>query len=422
MRHILTILKWEISKIMSSWQKTLAIFLIPAAVLVGAITLFPKLLNYLSTGSTGNQKVVVVNAPDSFMQFDGRKDDLYNYVYMTDGEFDSEYGRNGQDTPAYDYVRDGKIIVTFGTMSDKPFDESVRNRYKTLIETGEDVYSGDAFLDVLYNAEQFTTQLKGEQFIADILSPYQAYLADTVMSEFGGYQSDAISVDDFNPITKILDNRAVANNQASRVIPGIMMILIYYCVYSLALDMIAMEKNRGFLNKLIMTPVSPYKLLAGKALAINILVTGSSLLTFFLLFVSSWLNRSNDAGSLLPFGLFLMPDQLIYMILSIPFCVFVLTGFCFLVAISLDKFEDVTANLQLVLLLLLIGFFIGMFVYWSPIGLEYVIPVHNTIALMKDILMSEVTPLGAFVVMTENFTVGFFLMRRCASKLNGGLR
>ena len=107
---------------MSSWQKTLAIFLIPAAVLVGAITLFPKLLNYLSTGSTGNQKVVVVNAPDSFMQFDGRKDDLYNYIYMTDGEFDSEYGRNGQDTPAYDYVRDGKIIVTFGTMSDKPFD------------------------------------------------------------------------------------------------------------------------------------------------------------------------------------------------------------------------------------------------------------------------------------------------------------
>ena len=110
------------------------------------------------------------------------------------------------------------------------------------------------------------------------------------------------------------------------------------------------------------------------------------------------------------------------MILSIPFCVFVLTGFCFLVAISLDKFEDVTANLQLVLLLLLIGFFIGMFVYWSPIGLEYVIPVHNTIALMKALVMSDVTPLGAFVVMTANFTVGFFLMRRCASKLNGGLR
>ena len=70
-------------------------------------------------------------------------------------------------------------------------------------------------------------------------------------------------------------------------------------------------KNRGFLSKLVMTPVPPSKLLAGKALAINILVTGSSLVTFFFLFLSSWLNRSNDVGSLLPFGLLLMPDQLI---------------------------------------------------------------------------------------------------------------
>lgn len=421
MRHILTILRWEISKIMSSWQKTLAIFLIPAAVLVGAITLFPKLLNYLSTGSAGNQKVVILNAPDSFMQFDGRKEDLYNYVYMTDQEFDALYSSEG-DIPAYEYVSDSKIVVVFGTMSDMPFDESVRLRYKTLMETGEDKISGDAFIDVLYNSEQFTSEIKGAQFYDDVMQPYQAYVKDLMLSEYDEYQNSSISVDDFNPITKILDHRTEANSQASRVIPGIMMILIYYCVYSLSLDMIAMEKNRGFLNKLIMTPVPAYKILAGKALAINILVTGSSFLTFLLLFISSWLNRSNDAGSLLPFGLLLMPDQLIYMLLSIPFCVFVLTGFCFLVAINLRKFEDVTANLQIVLLILLIGFFIGMFIYWSPIGLEYVIPVHNTIVLIKDILMSRVTPFGTFIVISENFTIGFFLMRRCAQKLNGGLK
>ena len=421
MRHILTILRWEISKILSSWQKTLAIFLIPAAVLVGAITLFPKLLNYLSTGSAGNQKVIVINAPDSFRQFDGRKDDLYNYTYLSEEEFDGLYGKP-EDTPAYDYVKDGQIILEFYTLSGLPFDESVKQRYEVFMTTGEDLISNDALLDVIYNAEQFTTMTKGQQFYDDVVASYQSYLADLMLSEYEGYDNDSVSVDEFNPITTILDHRATANTQASRVIPGIMMIMIYYCVYSLTLDMIAMEKNRGFLNKLIMTPVPAYKLLAGKALAINILVTGSSLLTFFLLFLSSWLNRSNDVGSLLPFGLFLMPSQLLYMIVSIPFCVFVLTGFCFLVAISLEKFEDTTANLQMVLLLLLIGFFIGMFVSWSPIGLEYIIPVHNTIALMRDILMSEVSLLGTVVVISENFTIGFFLMMRCSYKLTGGLK
>ena len=67
MRYAFIILKWEIQKILSSWKKTMAVFLIPAAVMVFAINLFPKLLTYLSTGSLGSQRVIVIDAPESFM-------------------------------------------------------------------------------------------------------------------------------------------------------------------------------------------------------------------------------------------------------------------------------------------------------------------------------------------------------------------
>ena len=418
MRHIITILRWEISKVLSSWQKTLAIFLIPAAVMVGAISLFPKLLNYLSTGSAGNQKVIVVDAPKSFIDYDGKKDDLYNYVYSTMDEIEDEPGSGDE----YELVKNGDIILVFHTKSGMDFDESVIKRYEYMIADITDDPGEDAVVTVLYNNEQFTMATKGMQFYSDVVATYQAYMKDFAISQFEGYQYTSLKVDEFNPITSILDHRASANTQAARVIPGIMMILIYYCVYSLTLDMIAMEKNRGFLNKLIMTPVSARTLLAGKAMAINILVTGSSLVTFFLLFLSSWLNRSNEAGSLLPFGLLLMPDQLLYLVICVPFCVFVLTGFCFLVAINLEKVEDTTANLQMVLLLLVIGFFIGMFVYWSPIAMEYVIPVHNTIALIRSILLSEVSLTATIVVIVENSVIGLLLLRRCAGKLSGGLK
>lgn len=408
MRHIITVLKWEISKILSSWQKTLAIFLIPAAVMVGAISLFPKLLNYLTTGSFGSARVIVLNAPDSFREFDGKMDDLFSYQYS-----------DGISGSGYDTVKNGDLILEFTTGSGVPFDEAVKKKYVDLYENGVNS-EPDAFMTVSYDSAKITSVSKATQLLNDVGNSYLSYLKDKYCSGYESYSEGSFTVDDFNPITKILDHRSQANTQASRVIPGIMMVLMYYCVYSLTLDMIAMEKNRGFLSKLIMTPVHPRKLLAGKALAVNILVTGSSLVTFFFLFLSSWLNRSNDVGSLLPFGLLLMPDQLLYLIVSIPACVFVLTAFCFIVALTLDKFEDTTANLQMVLLLLVIGFFIRMFVYWAPIGLEYAIPVHNTIVLIRDILMSEVSLFGVIFVIIENTVIGLIVMSKCAKRISGG--
>lgn len=415
MRHALTILKWEIQKILSSWQKTLAVFLVPAAVLVAAINVFPKLLNYLSTGSVGSQKIIVVDAPESFMEFDGRMEDLYNYTYMESGGVSvvDDYEE------AFAMVKNGTIVVVFGTPSGTSFDEAAAEKYRLFYEEGIDEPTEAAIL-VTYNNEQLIAGAKADQFTADVLDNYIGYLNDRYSSELTGNEASTFLTDDFNPITLILDNRSVANNQASRVIPGIMTILMFYCVYSLTCDMVAMEKNRGFLNKLIMTPVSAKTILWGKALAINILVTGSSLVTFLFLFISSWLNRSNDAGSLLPFGLMLMPDQLIYMILAIPSAVLVMTAFCFLVAIELEKFEDTVANLQFILLLFLIGFFIQMFIYWDPFFLEYIIPGHNIIALLKATLMSKINIAGFLAVVGVNTWLGVRLMNKCANNLLNG--
>ena len=413
MRHAIIILKWEIQKILTSWQKTLAVFLVPAAVMVGAINLFPKLLTYLTTGSLGSQKVIVVNAPDSFMSFDGKQEDLLNYSYMTMEEW-QRAAPNEEE--AYKIVKGGSMILVFTSPNNMTFDDAIREKNKIFYETGRDK-EGAAKVYIVYNAEMFTAESKMLQFSEDVVNPYISYANDLIGSEYTQYSASSVSTDDFNPITYILDNRSTANTQASRIIPAIMVILMYYCCYSLACDMIAMEKNRGFLSKLVMTPVSPKMILWGKAMAVNVLVTGSSIMTFLFLFLSSWVNRSNDAGTLLPFGLMLMPDQLLYMLLAIPATVLVMTAFCFLVSLDLEKFDDTVANLQLVLLLLLIGLFIQMFIFWSPSFIEYVIPVHNTIVLLRDILMSEVNIVKFLAVLITNLGLGLYVMDKCTKKL-----
>lgn len=422
MRYALIILKWEIQKILSSWKKTMAIFLVPAAVMVFAINLFPKLLNYLSTGSLGAQKVIVLDAPESFKDYSGKKDDLYKYSYMSIYDILPE-GTELIDADLtgtlYPILKDGTLVVMFCAPDGKDFDDVVREGYRRIYVDGvEDL--PEAAVDVFFDDGKFLTETKAEQYMVDVLDPYKVSRQDHYFEEFVGETVETFTVDEYNPITFILNNRSVANFAAAHVIPGIMTILMYYCAYSLACDMIAMEKNRGFLNKLVMTPASPKAIIWGKALAVNILVTGSSLITFLFLFLSSWLNRSNEAGSLLPFGLMLMPDQLLYMILAIPSCTLVMTAFCFLVALELEKFEDAVANMQFILLILLVGFFIQMFYYFDPVFTEFLIPGHNFIVLMKMIIQSDVNIFQFIAVVSVNVGLGIFLINRCAKMLTGG--
>ena len=396
----------------------MAVFLIPAAVMVFAINLFPKLLNYLSTGSLGAQKVIVIDAPQSFMDFPGKKQDLYKYEFVTSADLIEQFQELSEDV-GYRLVKDGTLVVAFGGAEDVDFDATVKEGYRKIFQENK-IQNDLVNCYVFFDQEKFLTEAKADQYTVDVLDTYKNYLHDMYFEEFVGKTVETFTVDEYNPITFILNNRSVANTAAAHVIPGIMAILMYYCSYSLACDMIAMEKNRGFLNKLVMTPASPKAILWGKALAVNLLVTGSSLITFLFLFLSSWLNRSNDAGSLLPFGLMLMPDQLIYMILAIPAVTLVMTAFCFLVALELEKFEDAVANLQFVLLLLLVGFFIQMFYYWDPVYIEFLIPAHNFIVLLKQIILSEVTIFQFITVVAVDVLLGVFMLRRCARMLEGG--
>ena len=153
--------------------------------------------------------------------------------------------------------------------------------------------------------------------------------------------------------------------------------------------MFASERERGFMAKLIMTPVPRKQIYMGKILAITSIVSFTSLLTLGLLFLSSWLNRSNDAMSLLPFGMFLTPSELLIVLLTIPITVLLMTAVCVSTVFSLKNMEDITVNLQLPLIYFLGDFFLQLFRGTRPTTLEYFIPVHNSMELISETFMAQ---------------------------------
>lgn len=415
MKKAYVIFRWELNKIFSNWHKTVTLFLLPAVLMMLALNIFPLLINYMSTGSFSKKPIVLVGAPDSFKDYINETADanVYSYSYMTYKELSAVFSEEGK---LKNILKGGTVICYFAGDNEKiSFDEAVSNYYQELIK-GNGEAKSTAVIYVGFDRNSLTGMLRAQQFRQGVLDSYQSSLIDKLGGEYASIGSNLFSTDSFNPVTKLMDNRSPADTSAARIVPGMLLIMMYYCVYSLSSDMFASERERGFWSKLIMTPVSSVHVFAGKIMAVLVIVSGAAYLTALLLFLSSWFNTSNDAMSLLPFGMMLTPAELAIVALTIPFTVFIMTAACISTIFSLKKIQDITVNLQLPLIFFLGDFFMQMFRGTRPMTLEYFIPMHNSLALMSETYQAQEKLWHVIVVFAVNTAVALIAMRAVYKK------
>ncbi len=423
MRHTLTIFKWEMRKIISNWRRTLVVFLMPAVLLLIALNVFPLLINYLSTGSLQSHPILVVDAPASFQEYakNSAKSAIYDYTFMTAAELD-EYAEYDEEV-LQQKLRKGVILVLFYAKDengkDADFDENVR-RYYSHVAMEEDPGDMQNEMIVGFDEGSFTNYTQAQQFLLNIEAEYKDHLFQNfgqAYKEKGG--GNRFETDAFNPYTFVLKNRANANLGAARTIPGVMILLMYYCVYSLAGEILAASRQSGFLTKVYLTPIPEVSLLTGKMLTVVTVSSISAILTYLLLFFSSWLNHSNSAFSLLPFGMFLTPMQLLYCFLTILVTSFVMCALCFGIVFKIRRMEDVLLNLQIPLALLVFEFFGQMFRPSASIGMEFLIPIHNAIMLIRDIFLGKFQMGNFLITILINGLLTVILMALCIKNTDG---
>lgn len=409
MRKTIVIIKWELKKIITNWRKALTVFLLPAVLMLIALNLFPALLNYVSTGSFGKKPIVTINAPRSFKRF--VESDSYDLPYTFEF-FDSDDYDNDE---IHQLIRKGRLVVVF----DDGHDHEIKRYYKILLK-GEEIPVTEAVIHVYYSSSSITNLGRSFQFRDEVIPRYNDFCFENLSGDYKDIGWDRFNTDEFNPVTAININRGTANLAASTIIPGIILLLLYYCVYSLACDMFAAERDRGFLKKLIMTPLPAGSIFGGKAAAITIISFASAVITYLVLFFASWLNFSNDSMSLLPFGMLLTFKEFIAFLLVIPPTAFVMTALCISIIFSLDKMADILMNLQLPLILFLLEFFLQMVRNAAPFTIEFLIPIHGTLCAMRDIFATDIRWPLLIITCLLDIIIGAAIMLRTFRKIGDG--
>ncbi len=391
MRSMFVLFRWECRRVLSNWHQTLAIFLVPSAVLLLALYLFPVLVDYISTGNIGNAAIVLVSPDESMLSFVKTDSFAANFTYeVWNADTFSEAVRDGR---AAETTNSGGIIVVFRSQdalpagqADSAYRDAVDKYFDDLIKGTDSAVTG-AYIDIYSDPDIIMSQTIAFQFQEDVLPRYKEHIVKTAGSEFYNAGGGApFVIDVFNPYTRLMEYKSQANPAGARVIPGILILLLYYCVYSLASDILAADRERGFLSKLTLTPLSTRGLLWGKALSVIAISALTSVITLLILLLSSWTNRRNSALSLIPFGLQLTPVQLVLIMGSVICAAAVMTLFCFKIIFDIKAMQDITINLQLPLLLFLVDFFLQLFRISMPFMAEYLIPMHNNLLLIHDIM------------------------------------
>lgn len=418
MRHTFTIFKWEIRKIIGNWRKTLTVFLLPALILLAAINVFPLLMNYLSTGSLSSHPVTVIDAPDSFVDYidSNSKSSFYSFTWMTS----KQVGRLGKKEMNAQLEK-GRLFIFFYATENRDivdFDECVEEYYDRLA-LGQTTRNLRIIVEIDYGGS-YSSYLEAQQFKVDIGDDYSSYLLNNLGQSYldagGGSRWDT---DVFNPFTFVTDNRAAANQGAARTIPSMMILLMYYCIYSLTAETLASQRQSGFLTKVYLTPIPKQSLLVGKALMVISVGMIGAVVTYFLLFISSWLNRSNSAYSLLPFGLFLTPSQLLLFLILLLSASVMMAMLCFGITFKVRRMQDVIMNLQVPLVLLIFEFFGNMFRPTAAETVEYFIPVHNSIMAIRDIFLGTISWWTMLLTIFVNFVFAAELFVICLKSKDG---
>ena len=263
-------------------------------------------------------------------------------------------------------------------------------------------------------SDNVKSNLTARLFTEDVLPGYNDHLLTTVGREYvmagGGAK---FTTNAFNPVTELMLHRSTANNSAARVLPAAVFLLLYYCIYSISFDAVGAERERGFLAKVTLTPVTKSDIIIGKALAIMMIGLLNSITVIVVFILASWTNFQNNPFSLIPFGFTPFPGQMAAIVLILASAALVLTLFCFIVIFSCSRPQDVLLNLQFPLILFLVYFFINLIRYSSSLPFETFIPIHGAMVTMRDVLINEATAGQVFSVIVVHIVIAVIMVLIC---------
>ena len=215
----------------------------------------------------------------------------------------------------------------------------------------------------------------------------------------------------------LFDSDAMFRKMLGGIIPMMVFMAVYMVCMSLAANSVAGDKEKGFLNTLLITPIKRGHLAIGKSLSILVVAIISSCSAFIGMALSlPKLGKSMDMGDAIKYSI----QEYIMLFAAVVTGSFVLVAILMIISTVAKDVKQATTISPLLLFVILIPTLFNMTDSFSEriekLGsTNYLIPVWNSVKMLQDVIRLEYTVQNACTMVAVNIAaaaVGIFIVGR----------
>ena len=343
--------------------------------------------------------IVVVNAPDSFIEYNEETQiyrdqkaqdygDRYNYFANWQNMINFEYNYDGygwtkfvyKETDAlYDFVTFGKWMrendAYLTIVFPKDFDEQIRLRQEGKTEEKPQLLT-------YYRTNSMEYSAMKDQFIDEHLAWYQSKIRADYGLVITSVQDSQIIDDPIPTAENSSGIKAFTETMSRTFIPILLFVILLYASMSIGTNVIAGQKERGTFTGILLTPLPRYAIIIGY---LGGVVLKTLIPAFFIATVSSLLVGQYSIGGFLAMYLY----------------IFVLAVFISAVTIMISVINDTVVSAQtafLPIFLILVAVCVTCIQSVSERDDFYMyLPVHGQFYGIGDVLTGNPNVPGLFV-------------------------
>ena len=200
------------------------------------------------------------------------------------------------------------------------------------------------------------------------------------------------------------DENAVFRTMLGTVLPIMVLMMVFMVCMNLAAESISGDKERGFLNTMLITPVARSSIAAGKSLCIFIAAIVGGLSAFAGMALS--LPKLAEAMGIEGGISYTIGEYLILFAVTLT-AVFILTGVLLILSALAKDVKQATTLAPIIMVILMIAGMLGMNESFTASveklgNIKFIIPAWNSMLVMQNIIELDYTPVSVVITCISN--------------------
>lgn len=383
MRGIREIFAKEIARVVKDKKMLFSVFLLPALLMVGLMTLIGNLQKSMMEDIDSHIPVIYAEQmPDSFRAF------------LEAGNYDYEIRDMKEEKKVKEELRDGAADIWI------QFPEGMEEMILSY-EEGDTVPQ----VKVFYNASEEYSVTAYREMIGTVLEGYRQMLLAGRVGDLE--QLMVFTVNSDNPDMIVQDEQKANGKELGMMLPYFITILLFAGAMGIGTDMIAGEKERGTMASLLVSPVKRSSIVLGKVFALMV-ISGISSLVYVVVMVVSMPLMSRTLSTMGTDGLKLAitPQQGVMLAGILIALAFLYATLIVLFSVFAKSTKEANTYVMPAYILVLVIGLMSMFTNQEPPTGAFCIPLYNSAIVLKNILTHEVTAVQYALTLATTLLAG----------------